>query len=177
MKYCEQLLHTCSMDALKFPKVSFYGKLCVFKIFCKLGDYTTLSAGDVIFSIHTFCKLYIQYHLCGTTLCEDVAVENVEVGRTCYLYFCHLLTRLWKKFGVLVFIFKVLGLVPHEFGNRASVVLLQERELPLKERLKILSAEQRSCSGTCLCLEERRNEGQHDFRILCRIQILSKLFF
>lgn len=150
------------MDALKLPKVSFYGEFCVFNIFCKLGDYTTFSGG-VIFSIHTFCKLYIQYHLCGTTSCEDVAVENVKVGRTCYLYFYYLLTRLWKKFGVLVFIFKVLG---HEFGSRASVGLLQERELPLKERLKILSVEQRSCSGTCLCLEERRNEDQHDFHIL-----------
>lgn len=114
----------------KLPKVSFYGELCAFKIFCKLGLHTTLSAGDVIFSIHTFCKLYIQYNLCGITVSEDGAAENAEVGKNEQLYLCCLLTRLWKEFRALVFIFKVLGLAPHEFGSRASVGLLQEKRAP-----------------------------------------------
>lgn len=82
------------------------------------------------------------------------------------LCLCHLLTRLWKKFVVLVFIFRVLGLVPHEFGSRVSVGLLQEKGAPCEGKYKDSSAEMRSCSEASLCLEERRNEDQHGFCIL-----------
>lgn len=147
----------------KLPKVSFYGELCVFKIFCKLGHHTTLSAADIIFSIHTFCKLYIQYNLYGKTVAEDGAAENAEVGRMSSFIFVISSEDLGRSLVSWCLFAEFLA---WSLGVEPLLGFSRKRELPVKEGIKILSVEQRSCSGPCLYLEERRNEDQNGFCIL-----------
>lgn len=73
---------------------------------------------------------------------------------------------------------RFLAWLPMSLGVEPLLGFSRKRELPVKERMKILSAEQRSCSEACLCLEERRNEDQYSFSILLEYKFfLSNFLF
>lgn len=134
--------------------MSFYWELCAFKIFFKLGHYTTLSVGDVIFSIHTFCKLYIQYNLCGTTVCEDVAAENAKAGRTRSFIFV-IYSQDFGGSSVSWCLFsKFLAWFPMSLGVEPLLGFSRKKELPVKERLKILSASRSLVQGPVYVLKK-----------------------
>lgn len=161
---------------IKNSLVSFYEELCVFKIFCKLGHHSTLSA-DVIFSIHIFCKLYIQYNQCDTTVAEDGAAENSEVGRMGSFIFVISSPDFGRSLVSWCLFSEFLAWLPVSLRVDPLLGFSMKREVPVKERIKILSAEQRSSSGACLCLEERRNENQHGFCILLEYNFFPIYFF